>query len=122
MGIRFIVSIFISIILLSNLRFSSMYLYYGIAKEDFIERLCENKNRPELNCDGKCALSKMLQADLDNEKEPLPQIGWEKIDFFINPVDNVLFNLHFFKNKVSISENNFYNFYLVKLLGQPPQV
>lgn len=119
---HFCVYILVAIILLSNLRFSSMYLYYGIAKEDFIERLCENKNRPELNCDGKCALSKMLQADTNNDKEPLPQIGWEQVVFFLNPVEEISFKAHNLKNSNCNTQYNFYKFQTSKTLGQPPQV
>ncbi|RYF75767.1 MAG: hypothetical protein EOO39_06485 [Cytophagaceae bacterium] len=35
---------------------------------DFIAKnLCENRNRPQLNCDGKCYLAKKLKAQHDRE-------------------------------------------------------
>lgn len=64
--------------MISNLRFSAMYVYYSIDREDFIERLCENKDKPELKCDGKCMLAKMLQAQTDEDEQPMPVIGWEQ--------------------------------------------
>lgn len=45
--------------------------YYALFTEDFIERFCENKARPELQCDGKCELSKMLLQESDSEKVPI---------------------------------------------------
>ena len=72
---------FISLILMSNLRFSSMYVYYSLDREGFVEQLCENKDVPELNCDGKCFLAQMLNAQTEDD-EPFPQIGWEEVLVF----------------------------------------
>ncbi|MEZ0540960.1 hypothetical protein [Fibrella arboris] len=37
---------------------------------DFIAKnLCENRNRPQLNCDGKCYLAKKLKARQDREDQ-----------------------------------------------------
>lgn len=43
---------------------------------DFIAKnLCENRNRPQLNCDGKCFLAKKLKAQQDREdRETTEQI------------------------------------------------
>jgi len=73
--------LFILMIMISNLRFSSMYVYYSLDREGFIEQLCENKDKPELNCDGKCMLAQMLRTQAEDE-EPLPVIGWEEILVF----------------------------------------
>ncbi|UNY98196.1 hypothetical protein MQE36_14030 [Zhouia spongiae] len=44
---------------------------YVINYEYISEVLCENKDRPELHCDGKCYLSKMLaQESNKNDKNP----------------------------------------------------
>lgn len=72
-----ILLLFTLIVMAHNLRVPATYLYYYTATEDFIERLCENKDRPELNCDGKCYLAKMLQESGD-DADPLPkeQLSW----------------------------------------------
>ncbi|WP_420603832.1 hypothetical protein [Flagellimonas sp.] len=76
-------ALFVALVMVSNLRFSSMYLYYSIDREGFIEALCENTDRPELKCEGKCMLSQMLVSQ-DNEKElPMPLMGWEQVLFFL---------------------------------------
>lgn len=79
--------LFIALILISNLRFSSMYLYYSLDREGFIEQLCENKDKPELNCDGKCMLMQMLRAQAEDE-EPMPVIGWEEVLVFLVDLPN----------------------------------
>ncbi|MEZ4809574.1 MAG: hypothetical protein R2819_04375 [Allomuricauda sp.] len=60
-----------------------MYVYYSLDREGFIERLCENKDKPQLKCNGKCMLAKMLAAQTDDEKMPMPMIGWEQLLVFL---------------------------------------
>ena len=76
-SVQVILLLFTLIVLAHNLRVPATYLYYYTATEDFIERLCENKDRPELNCDGQCYLAKMLQQNGD-DANPLPKehITW----------------------------------------------
>ncbi|MFD2570061.1 hypothetical protein ACFSUS_05405 [Spirosoma soli] len=41
---------------------------YYHANKDYIARvLCENRDRPELHCDGKCYLAKKLKAQQDKQ-------------------------------------------------------
>ena len=58
-----------------------MYVYYSLDREGFIEQLCENKDKPELNCNGKCMLMQMLRAQAEDD-EPMPVIGWEDVLVF----------------------------------------
>lgn len=44
---------------------------YIINYDYIVTNLCENKNRPELDCDGKCYLSKLL-AEENGQKEDNP--------------------------------------------------
>ena len=47
-----------------------------IINQDYIaEYLCINKDKPMLNCDGKCYLAKMIQAEQDEKKDNLPAIN-----------------------------------------------
>jgi hypothetical protein len=50
---------------------------YLIQKEYYAEKLCENKSKPQLRCEGKCALKKqLLQAEKKSEDES-PSTGPE---------------------------------------------
>ena len=41
---------------------------YYHANKDYIARvLCENRDKPQLNCDGKCYLAKQLKAQQDRQ-------------------------------------------------------
>ncbi len=42
--------------------------YYEINKKMIADKLCINKNNPQLHCNGKCFLSRQLKKNEDNEK------------------------------------------------------
>lgn len=50
-----------------------IYTYYVLNKDYIVAQLCENKAKPELQCDGKCHLKKVLQISKErNTPEPQP--------------------------------------------------
>lgn len=75
--------LFLVIILANSLKIASTIGYYALFTEDFVERYCVNKERPELNCDGKCELAKMLVQESDDDVPP--------INFTLLTTDVVLF-------------------------------
>ena len=42
-------------------------MYYNANKAYIARVLCENRNRPQLHCDGKCYLAKKLKAQQDRQ-------------------------------------------------------
>lgn len=51
--------------------FSRFFVFAGFEmnKSYIVKELCENRNRPELHCNGKCFLKKKLQAAEEKEKK-----------------------------------------------------
>ncbi|MFD2099887.1 hypothetical protein [Flagellimonas iocasae] len=97
-----------------------MYLYYSIDREGFIEQLCENKDKPQLNCDGKCMLAKMLQAQTDEDEQPLPVIGWEEIlVFFVDFPSYEMQETHE-ENSTSFFYSTAYSYRYSNTLIKPP--
>ncbi|MCF0071431.1 hypothetical protein LZD49_13195 [Dyadobacter sp. CY261] len=45
-----------------------LYLDFEIRRQYIISNLCENKNRPQMHCDGKCYLAKRI-ASLDEQEK-----------------------------------------------------
>jgi len=69
----FIKQVYISVSLcliigLFTLKSALVMGYYICFTENFIENYCVNKNQPELNCDGKCYLSQLLDRN-SNEQQ-----------------------------------------------------
>ena len=47
---------------------------YAMNYDYIVEMLCENKDRPQMHCDGKCYLAKQLAQESDhNDNNPLGQ-------------------------------------------------
>ncbi|MGB3145362.1 MAG: hypothetical protein WBB24_14770 [Maribacter sp.] len=73
---------------------------FVINKDYIVEFLCINKDKPMLNCDGKCYLAKMIQEDQKERHQNLPSanlrdypIGFVQIldfDFKIAPTSKRL--------------------------------
>lgn len=75
--------VILSIILLSNsIRVSLVYGWYTLDVESFIDQLCENKDKPQLECNGKCYLSKMIASDSSQDEQKIPVLEWEQLVFF----------------------------------------
>ncbi len=51
-----------------------IYLDYELRREFIIQNYCVNKNRPELECNGKCYLSRRIAAVREQEEKQAEQI------------------------------------------------
>ena len=99
---RFLPIIFTFLYLLAMLK-PVMPVFDYIINQDYIaEYLCINKDKPMLNCDGKCYLAKMIQAEQDKKKNNLPAINLK--DYPIGFVDIASYQ---FKNTETILKENF---------------
>lgn len=64
-------------------------------QEEIAEQLCENKDKPELNCEGRCVLKKRMQRVLDNmEAEAVPEsININNFMFYFFEADELSIDL-----------------------------
>ncbi|TDB63488.1 hypothetical protein [Arundinibacter roseus] len=60
-----------------------LYLDYELRKDFIVANFCVNKNRPELNCDGKCYLAARLAAVQEQEEEKAQR------DFMFKLLENI---------------------------------
>lgn len=112
----------IAIILFNSLRVSFTYVYYFADTASFIERLCENKDKPEMQCNGKCHLKKVTQNNNTNDdKVPFKEIDFKEVILYV--VQQVSFNfINFTVKKKDISNyNNLYAYSLISTLYHPPE-
>lgn len=97
---------------------------YWVNYDYIVSELCENKEKPELQCNGKCYLSKEIaknQTEDSTENKPsfLPDFGI----YFFKKNDN--FNLFLMQNHqekacFSVYYNNFYKFLYFSSVFRPP--
>ncbi len=99
----------LSILILSNiLRVTAIYSWYALDMDSFVEQLCENKDKPQLKCNGKCYLSKMM-AESSKKESPSPLLTEWEPQFFYDASRIVLPELA----PVTMQRNNFYYLFQV---------
>jgi hypothetical protein len=96
--------------------------YYALFTDDFVERFCENTARPELNCDGKCALSKMLLQEAGDDKTPI-NLDWLKNEtvLFVAPLSTFRFSPLYTTEFNALEYGVLYDFQFSERIIHPPQ-
>lgn len=89
----------LSLVLIGALGFQclsklSLIAYYNINLEYIIQELCENKDKPQLNCKGKCYLKKKLEESNKAENQASGSIKQFELPVFICNQENFEFALN----------------------------
>ena len=121
-GSIFLSMLLTTLILFNSLRVSITYSYYKLDPIGFIERLCENKDKPQLQCNGKCHLKKVVQSQNNEQKTPESTIDFKEILFYNEALDEYNFLNFVISKKPFFAYTNFYKYLEVSLLDHPPQV
>ena len=119
----FIASLFLAtMIMFSSLRISLNYAYYYFDPVGFIEKLCENKDKPELQCNGRCHLKMVTEQSTKNDKTPFPEIELKEVLLFIGNQEK--FRVSEFQSvaRPNIPYINLYAFAAAERIDHPPQV
>lgn len=98
--VSILLSTLLSVLLLfTTLRVSLTFTYYKVDPAGFIERLCENKDKPELKCNGKCHLKKVTQQTDSEQKVPNELLDIKDIVLYYQLITSLNLNQVFsFKN------------------------
>ncbi|SHJ05000.1 hypothetical protein [Pseudozobellia thermophila] len=114
--------LFLVITLASTLKIAGTLGYYMLFTENFIETLCENKDRPELHCDGKCALSQMIASE--NDKNDGINLDFLKIEtvLFLHTVSEIQFPFTPLTPTFDVAYTDNYRFHLTDRIKHPPRV
>lgn len=119
----FLISLFLSSLILYNtLRVSVTYIYYTIDPIGFIEELCENKDTPEMQCNGKCQLKKVTESSQSSEKTPVQLIDFKDLLLFKESPLSYSIVSFFEKNQTLFSYANNYAYLNSDSSFHPPQV
>lgn len=97
------------ILLFNTLQVSLTYAYYEIDPIGFIEQLCENKEKPELKCNGKCQLKKVVENSADNDKLP-NLIDFKELQLFKETTQGINTFEEFIIAKQCFEYQNLYTF------------
>ncbi len=101
---------------------SITYAYYKIDPIGFIEKLCENRDKTELQRNGKCHLKKVAESSPNDNNIPEKVINFEEILLFISNKEEFIFEVNKSCKKHSFIYKNHYAFFKPFKLDHPPQV
>lgn len=99
------------------------FAFYFIDSETYIELFCKNKEKPELECDGKCSLNKVAQ-ETSQKQDRLPENSFSLFFLDFIPSDNFTLNFESFKKvpkKINEFISSIYSFLYFNTLKQPPE-
>lgn len=108
--------------LFNSLRISFTYLHYYMDPSGFIEKLCENKDKPELKCNGKCYLMKVLQQKENEKKNKEEAVEYKELILFVEALENEgsLWEVNEQTEQIPIYKN-FYQYLFSTSIHPPPQ-
>ncbi|MBI6121160.1 hypothetical protein [Salegentibacter maritimus] len=85
-----IVSLFVLLISFNSIKSGIMISFYMVDTKNFVELFCVNKEKPELQCNGKCELSKLAEGDTSKEKPGYLDILQKEIILFYASAYNTI--------------------------------
>jgi len=117
----------ISILLIMALGFQclsklGLIAYYNINIEYIITELCENKDKPELKCNGKCYLKKKLGKANEAEKQTAGILKQSEFPVFISTSYNPEILRHIEVTILPGYIKNLYSLSLSKAIFHPPSL
>lgn len=113
-----------SALLYNNFRVTLTYAYYYLDPVGFIEQLCENLDKPELECNGMCQLNKVTEADNSNERKiPDNIIDFKELLLYKTGIQNLSFLTEFlYSSHVEKEYRNLYSFLNHHEVFHPPKI
>ena len=63
---------------------AGVWVSYEINKSEIIQKFCENKDKPQLKCEGTCHMKKMMIDESSETGEKLPVVIIPEIQLFIS--------------------------------------
>ncbi|WCO02868.1 hypothetical protein [Psychroserpens ponticola] len=111
-----------SLLLFNSTRVTFTYAYYNLDPVGFVEALCENKDQPELECNGKCHLKKVAKSQDKDQKTPESIIDFKELTLFSNAFEAIVFlQKKTIKKQNPIVYQNLYSFNNTNVFFHPPQ-
>ncbi|TXD49721.1 hypothetical protein [Polaribacter sp. IC073] len=99
---------------------SITYIYYNLDTKGFIEAFCENKDKPALECNGKCQLKKITKTTDNENNRPIQLIDFKDLLVYNQQTSSFPISDTTHQNKHSFYYLNLYNFKLLETCFHPP--
>lgn len=121
-GTYIITLLLMVLIIFNSTRVSLTYAYFELDPIGFIENFCENIDKPELECNGKCQLKKVAESQHKEQQTPENIIDFKELILYPSPISAfiILPQTQLIKQHFS-SYNNLYSFNNTNDCFHPPR-
>ncbi|MCT3745493.1 hypothetical protein ACR78Z_03990 [Sphingobacterium thalpophilum] len=112
------------IMLFGIMRNNLLYVIYEYDTALFISLFCENQNKPQLKCNGKCKLAKMLKEQKEEEAAKVLKQLQTEVLYYPQPVFTYPSRPEKFeevKRKHPLSNQSLYSFLFTMRNDKPPE-
>ncbi|MGJ1423788.1 hypothetical protein ACR79B_07350 [Sphingobacterium spiritivorum] len=106
------------------MRNNLLYVIYEYDTALFISMFCENKNKPQLKCNGKCKLAKMLKEQKEEEATKVLKQLQSEVFYCYHPVVTCPTRPERFeevKRKHPLRNQSMYSFLFTMRNDKPPE-
>lgn len=111
------------LILFNSTRVSLTYAYYKLDPVGFIETLCINKDKPELQCNGKCHLNKVSKSLDKDQDTPENVVNFKELLLYTIALEKLIFKpKNDLKKQNTSIYKNLYSYNNINDCFHPPQV
>ncbi|OEI81221.1 hypothetical protein AST99_06065 [Formosa algae] len=119
----FVTTILVLLILFNSTIVSFTYAYYTLDRTTFIDVFCVNRDKPELLCNGKCQLKKVLETQDSEQNIPERIINFKDLYFNFNLLNHYNFcNYSIIESQDIMVYNNLYAFKPLQVCFHPPRL
>jgi len=116
----FIILLFTVVMLFNSIKSGFMISFYLVDNSSFTELFCVNKDKPEMECNGKCEISKLSKDSTTKEKPTHLDFLQRQVVLFFNPMQQLeVFQFSEEENTLITYLNNYTYQYLPKSFHPP---
>ncbi len=120
MGKQAIIFFFVTLALVKSCAIPLIYLDFQFRHDYIVNNLCVNRDRPQLNCDGKCYLAKRIAAAQESEERDAERnFMFQLFEIVAEPIKGIQW-VSFDLNSYSLSEKHTSFLYSTNLIGRIP--
>ncbi|MGY5351285.1 hypothetical protein ACXGQW_01720 [Wenyingzhuangia sp. IMCC45533] len=121
---KFFIILLLTVLAARPTYFVGTVVYYETHLNEIVEKYCVNKDKPQLQCNGKCHLAKQLtQANSDDTsvEANLDNISTAFFPVYFHPIPHVSLELNSkYLSCVNLNYTQFYHYLLVSDNDRPP--
>ena len=99
-----------------------MISFYLVDNSSFTELFCVNQDKPEMECNGKCELSKLNKDSTTDEKPTQLDFLQRQVVLFFNPMQNLDVLRFSEEKKTAMAYLNNYKYQHLPRITHPPSL